>query len=283
MTTTERLWIAYCAALVAVALLAADGGEEGVRRVPFVLLHAAVALLQFVPVLLGQRRERAARVARAAIALVGLPAVFSSLCWVLPGLHSEPWHLVWYRLDLALFGCDVTAPLRAALPAATAVALQVVYACFYLVPIAAVVLSGLVRGRHAFDRALAAVVGGFLLSYLGYLWFPTLGPKDVLQADLSHANAVAEWLRVETDAAEANPWDCFPSGHTMMSLVGAFVVRRHAPRWFAPVLALALAIAFSTLALRYHWPVDVVAGAVLAFGWLRAIDRLHALDGAPAA
>lgn len=274
MTTTERLWIAYCAAVLAVALGAADGGESGVRRVPFVLVHVAIAVLQALPVRLARRSEHRARIARAAIATVGLPVVFSSLCWLLPGVHATPWQLDWYRLDLALFGHDLTAPLRAALPDAVATLLQCVYASFYAVPFAGVLLSGAVRGSRAFDEALMLVVGGFLLSYLGYLWFPTLGPKDVLPTPMAFANPLGEWLRVNIDAAEANPWDCFPSGHTMMSLVGALVVRRRAPRAFLPMLVVALAIAFSTLALRYHWPVDVVAGAALAFAWVRVGERL---------
>lgn len=279
MTTTERLWIAYCAAVVAVAIAAADGGEPEVRRVPFVLVHVAMALLQVLPVRLARRSESSARVARALLATIGLPVVFSSLCWLLPGVHPTACHLAFYRLDLALFGQDLTAPLRASLPEWVLTILQCVYASFYAVPFAAVVLSGRARGARAFDEALTLVTGGFLLSYLGYLWFPTLGPKDVLPTPMALSSPLGEWLRVRIDAAEANPWDCFPSGHTMLSLVGVLVVRRRAPRAFVPMLVVALAIAFSTLALRYHWPVDVVSGAALAAAWVRYGERTLGLDG----
>ncbi len=247
----------------------------------FVVLHVAIALMQFVPRWVQQAQgQAAARFLRSAMAIGFLPSVFSALCWILPNVHPEPYHLAWYRLDLLWCGSDATTGLRVSTPEWICLVLQLLYAAFYLLPIAAVLLTLRARGVAAFDRALAIVVGGFLLSYLGYLWFPTLAPKAVLPLDLQPSYALAGTVHQFLDDAEANPWDCFPSGHTMMSLCSALIVRRWAPRHFWLFALVASSIAISTLVLRYHWPIDVVVGVVAVPLWVRACDRLLDLDGA---
>lgn len=284
MTLVERLWLGYCAAVLAAALLGADGAVEGYRLGPFVLLHALAAGLQAAPAALERRRQPAvARAVRCALAIVLLPVVFSALCWILPGAHPEPYQLAFLRLDAALFGGEATVRLRDALPSGLRSALQLSYAAFYLLPIGAALAVGRRRGLLAFDRCVALLVGGFLFSYLGYLLVPTLGPKDVMPMAPAAGSAWADALHAALNDAEANPWNCFPSGHTMMSLVSMALVRRWAASalwWAAP---LAVSIVLSTMALRYHWPVDVVGGALLAWAWLRLGDRLLAQDDAPAA
>jgi membrane-associated phospholipid phosphatase len=201
--------------------------------------------------------------------------------WMLPHVHPEPFECTWYHLDLWLFGRDVTAPLFAAAETLW-LPLQLVYAAFYLLPIAAALLVLLDRGVAAFDRAVAILVGSFLVSYFLYLWFPTLAPKVVLPGQGSSGGAVFDFVRHSIDTLEANVWDCFPSGHTMLSLTSVLVVWRWARRWLPLVLAIALPLIASTVVLRYHWPVDVVAGALLCWPVARLCDVLLAGDGVDA-
>jgi membrane-associated phospholipid phosphatase len=55
----------------------------------------------------------------------------------------------------------------------------------------------------------------------------------------------------------------FPSGHATMSFACATVLAVLEPRAAPAFLALAAAIAYSRLYLGVHWPLDVLAGAVL--------------------
>lgn len=287
MATVERFWCTYCAAMVVVAVGCASALEPWRQLVPFVTLHAALAAVQAVPAVAARRgRARTARWLRAGIAVVGLPTVFSALALVLPAVHAAPWEIAWYRLEIALFGGDSTAELRRTLPAWAVLPLQVAYALFYLVPIAAALLVRRARGDAAFDRAVALLVGGFLVSYLGYLWWPTLAPRVVLPAGAhggADGGALAAAIGRSIDAAEANPFDCFPSGHTMLSVTSALLVRRWAPRALPWLLLVVVPLIASTMCLRYHWPIDVVAGAAFAWPVLRACDWLLDRDGMPAA
>jgi membrane-associated phospholipid phosphatase len=295
VTTLERIWLAYAAVAIAVALGADGGGGTGHRPLLFAALHLLLASVQFAIAAAARRWPPArVRVLRALASCAGLPLTFSSYAWLLPAVHPEPYEYCWLAADRALFGGDLSAAALAALPPVLLTALQLIYASFYLLPIAAGLLVARARGAAAFDRAMAILVGCFLASYLGYLLFPTLPPEDVLVAGGnlgshwvgSHllgsdgvAGAVHRWL----GAAEVNRWDCFPSGHTMLAVASAIVVWRWARAAVAPVLAMALPLIASTVCLRYHWPADVAAGALCAWPAVRTVDLLLARDGTPSA
>ena len=110
---------------------------------------------------------------------------------------------------------------------------------------------------YVWSCALAAAVG-----HLVFLLWPTEVPRP----ELSDAGLLYDWLR-QTD----RPRNAFPSMHVALSLLGAIVLwRRHCGwiGWWA--ILWAAAIIGSTLALRQHVVVDVVAGGGLGAGcwWL---------------
>ncbi len=282
VSTLERFWLAYCACAITAAVIAwPDTGSHCAMFRPgwFVALHLGFAALQVLPPWLQWRGSpHAARVLRAAVALVGVPAVFSAMCMALPHAHPEAFEITWMQFDHALFGVDPTAAMRLSQGEVALAALQVIYAGFYALPICACVLVLLQRGGPAFDQAVAVITGGFLLSYLLYLWFPTLGPKDVAPLPVPPGGVIFAGLHTMLHEAEANHWDCFPSGHTMMSLVGAAVASQHRCKGARWLWVFALAIVVSTLVLRYHWVADVLVGAALAALWLPASRLLLESD-----
>jgi membrane-associated phospholipid phosphatase len=90
-------------------------------------------------------------------------------------------------------------------------------------------------------------------------------------------------LRTWIDAGEANPWDCFPSGHTMLTITSLIILWRWNRRWFRWLLLPSLLLIVSTVVLRYHWSIDVLVGALLAWPCVWVGDRLADRDGWPAA
>lgn len=285
MSTLERIWLAYLGAVLAVALTADGGGSSQHRPGLFVLVHALLLAVQLLLAWLARRVPAPRlRIARALASCIGCPVTFSSLMWLLPAVQPEPWEFVWLDVDRALFGGDLGARLLAALPDWVVLLLQLIYLSFYLLPIGAGLLVAKVRGGAAFDRAMTILAGSFLASYLGYLLFPTLAPRIVLAAGGDvHGDGLAALLRHWVDVAEVNMYDCFPSGHTMLALTSSIVVWRWARRWLPLFLLVALPLIASTVCLRYHWPIDVVVGAALAWPAVRVCDLLLDRDGAPPA
>lgn len=282
--TSERIWITYLACIFAVALATPGAGSPGHDPTTCVLVHLGVLAVVLCSRWLAVHRSHdAPRLLRAALAVVGLPVVFSGLCWLLPGVHPEPYEFVFLAWDRAVFGTDL-GRLTGALPHLAVELLQIVYACFYLICAASALAAGKASGKAAFDRATLLLVGGFLTSYLGYLLVPTLAPKVVLAFEHEVAGAwLTPTLRAAIDRGEANPWDCFPSGHTMLTVTSLINLWRWNRRWFRWFLVPCLLLILSTVLLRYHWTIDVVAGALLAWPTARLCDRLADRDGWPPA
>ncbi|MBL8726784.1 MAG: phosphatase PAP2 family protein [Planctomycetes bacterium] len=281
--TVERVWYAYLAAVLVVAATATDGFVPSADRWAHLGVHVGVfAAVLGVHQVVRRRSAAAARWWRVALAIGGLPVVFSAMGWLLPAVHPEPYEFLWCTVDRAWFGGDVGVLVQRWFAPWMAEVLQLVYACFYAVPIVAGIGVLRRRGGAEFDRAVLALVGGFLASYLGYLLVPTLGPKVVLAFPTRIEGLWAcETVRAWIDAAEHNEWDCFPSGHTMLTVTSLLLLWRWNRRWFSWLLLPALLLIASTMLLRYHWAIDVVVGALLAWPCLRLCDWLADRDGWP--
>jgi membrane-associated phospholipid phosphatase len=66
------------------------------------------------------------------------------------------------------------------------------------------------------------------------------------------------------DSFEGITRDCFPSGHTELTVLVLYYARKFDRRIFWWLLPFGIGIVLSTVYLRYHYVIDVIAGAVLA-------------------
>lgn len=277
MSALERIWLGWLVAMVVVAVSTPGGGMAGHRPVAFLVVVVGLAGLQFVIAWAATRWSVAGvRVLRALVACVGTPIAFCSLGWLLPAVHPEPYEYLWRSWDQALFGIDPTVAVQALLSPWLVEVLQWSYAAFYVVPVGAGLAVAKVSGGQAFDRAMTILVGCFLASYAGYLLFPTLAPIWILD----HGGPVrGVWLAEEVHAAiltvEPNRHDGMPSGHTMLTVCSLILVWRWARRWLVPWLAIVVPLLAATICLRYHWTVDVLVGALVAWPAVRVCDLLY--------
>src|SRR5690606_13988283 len=76
--------------------------------------------------------------------------------------------------------------------------------------------------------------------------------------------ALAESVHGLLDTLEFNRFDCMPSGHTMLTLVTLALAWRYTPGLALVLTPLGVLLIAATVALRYHYVADVLAGAVLA-------------------
>ena len=270
MVVFDAVWIWYTATVAALAALCSMAPVAGGS-----LAFAGIHLLLLVVVLLlrrctARRSPWVERWTRGIFALMAMPVIFSSIGLVLPAIHPEPFEWTWLAADRALFGGDPTIALQGLLTPPLTELLQWVYAAFYLLPIAVVLVSAVRRDGRGFDRSLVTITFCFMFSYLGYLLWPTLPPFRFLEHTPLQGLWLGDALHSWIDQAELNHWDCFPSGHTMLSIVALILAWRHVRALFWPLLPIVALLVFSTVALRYHYVCDVLAGllAVVPGVWL---------------
>lgn len=244
-----------------------------------VALHACLLLVAwFLPT------DRAgSRAAWTVLVAVGLPIVFSAVGLVLPALHPQPYEWRCIAFDRWLFGCDPGVAVQAWLTPLAVEVLQWTYATFYFLPV--LLLLALLRGQRwrEYDATLCAVAVGFLISYLGYHLLPTLPPYRYLDHGGPLVGvAFAERIHALLDRLEANRFDCMPSGHTMLTLMTMVLALRYTPRLAWLLVPVGSVLVAATVALRYHYVVDVLAGALLAplaLGAARWLEQALAVRG----
>jgi membrane-associated phospholipid phosphatase len=170
-------------------------------------------------------------------------------------------------LDLKIWGANPTVWVERIYHPILTEFLQLIYTLF--VPIVLFVAWELWRRRRYEDfRRYAFLLSvGFLASYVGYLCVPARGPRFLLK-ELQHLPLQGLWLfqgmQSMLDTLESAHYDCFPSGHTELTILAWWGSRQLSNRWFAVYFAYTPCIIFATVYLRYHYTVDLLAGVATA-------------------
>jgi undecaprenyl-diphosphatase len=141
-----------------------------------------------------------------------------------------------------------------------------------------VILLVLLLNRRAWILALAALAGGLWYEVIVHLVNrPRPTPDQVLRIT-EHPGSTS-----------------FPSGHLIFITISAAILmlcigHRYLPRWARPigwavVVGIVIAVGLDRISAGVHWPSDVLAGILIATGWLSLIlsikwitDRAFASD-----
>jgi membrane-associated phospholipid phosphatase len=211
------------------------------------------------------------------------PLPFVASCYKVSALLIPPMRGVQLdeemaRIDRALWGADPTIWLERVHSPWLTEFLQIAYALF--VPAVLLVAVLLWRGRRLAEfRYYAFLISlGFLASYVGYVLAPVRGPRFLL-AHLQHIELrglwLFGWLQRTLDQLESAHYDCFPSGHTELTLLAWWSTRRISMKLFRGYTVYSILIVVATVYLRYHYTIDVFAGAALAFVLLAGAPHLY--------
>jgi len=215
--------------------------------------------------------------------------IFKELYFMIRPIHPVDYDGLLIEADRWLFGADPTVWMaQFAHPVPTEI-LQIAYWSYYLLFI---IVGVEIYRRHtlkSFDKAGFLIVYGFYLSYLGYFLLPAIGPRFTLH-DFSTIDQelpgllLAVPLRDFINAAESIPAgvpnpaemvqrDVFPSGHTQLSLICVYLAFHFKLRSRWVVTTFAGLLILGTVYLRYHYVVDVLAGAL--FFWFTVWSGHH--------
>ena len=135
---------------------------------------------------------------------------------------------------------------------------MIVYGSLYVFAVLLPLL--VVRQQELFRRAMQAYLMVMIVSYVGFLLYPTAAPRP---AEVLGAGFSAWSLRLAYSLDP--PHGCFPSLHVAYSCVSALTCYRvHRGVGAAAGLWAAL-IGVSTLYTKQHYVVDVLAGALAAY------------------
>lgn len=168
--------------------------------------------------------------------------------------------------------------------------LQLCYFSYYFLPIMLAV-EFFIRRRHDHteDRYVDnleilrfTMIYGLVVSYIGYFSLPGIGPRFTIHDFWSISTELpgvlltepirwfinyAENIRTGMTSAMAATVvtrDVFPSGHTELALLSIILGFRYKAKSRWVILFLGAGLIFSTIYLRYHYVIDLVAGALLA-------------------
>lgn len=159
--------------------------------------------------------------------------------------------------------------------------LQLAYFLFYFYPVI-IGLDFILQGKKKELYSYAGLIFfSFYLSYLMYFMIPAIGPRFYLHDFAKNSielpgiyfseimrgfiNAGGGILPGQSNPAEFVNADCFPSGHTMMTMITMIIAFRYNSRFKWIVAVLGSSLIFSTIYLRYHYVVDLFAGFFFCF------------------
>jgi membrane-associated phospholipid phosphatase len=192
------------------------------------------------------------------------------------------------HLDVRLFGSDPTRWLEPLLNPWTTAAHEICYSSYFFLPVLLAVIVLRQRRYGDFLSYAATIVGCFFTTYVGYYLVPAYGPRAYVpyEAPLPFG-PVARALYDAIDTLDYIKLNAFPSGHTAVSLVCLAILWREDRRLGRLCAPLVSGLILATLAHRYHYLIDVVAGALVAMLWvpfgMRLVLRFDGRGGAPGA
>ena len=207
--------------------------------------------------------------------------------------HYRDYDPLLIALDRLIFRVDPTQWMaRLAHPLMTEL-LQIAYSLFYVLFIAVGLELYRQKDPSQFSYLRFTVVYGFFISYLAYFALPAVGPRFTLH-DFSRIDSelpgllFAKPLRwfvnyfesikpgmPNSVALSKAQRDVFPSGHTMLTLVTIVLAYQYRLKIRPYVLWVGILLIIATVYLRYHYAVDLLAGAVLAVLCLLTSKKLY--------
>jgi len=214
-------------------------------------------------------RSAVVRGLRETVPFVTCILIYTNLHDTIGFVNPHDIHRYLAALDQALFGVQPCVWAERFITPARTEVMTFFYACFLWIAPSTPLLLLLLRRWREFREATLGIVLCFYVGYFLYILFPAAPPRLALVYEftrtvqgyphlLSNLSARAfELLPVDSRAA-------FPSLHAAVSLLSLLYAWRYLRPWFWILLPFAIGLWVSTIYLRHHYVVDLLAGFLLA-------------------
>jgi membrane-associated phospholipid phosphatase len=203
--------------------------------------------------------------------------IYQSLGDLIQYLHPDI-DPVLIRIDFFIFGVHPTVWIERWIVPWLTDLLSLAYASYYFLPIVLGVTLYLKNPRRDFELTIFVLLLGYYLSYIGYILFPAIGPRFTLvhlQTVPLEGSVITDFIRDTLNTWEHNKRDCMPSGHTQVAVMVLFLSYRYRRLLFYILLPIATGLILSTVYHRYHYVIDLFAGASLAVVCILIGPRLY--------
>lgn len=183
------------------------------------------------------------------------------------------------KMDIAIFGFEPTIWAQKIHHPILTDIMAVSYAMYFILPLVIMFFLSQENRRFEFRKMALALTFAFLLGFAGYVLFPASPPRYLIQnlfTDPVRLNGPLIFNRLQDmwDGFSVISCGAFPSLHVGISAVAllyAWQFRNYSRlyKWIWWLyIPLVTSLWFSTVYLRHHWFVDILAGlavAILAF------------------
>jgi len=200
-------------------------------------------------------------------AVIVVLTIFNSLGAIIAGIHATTFDARLIAVDHAIFGVHPTVWMERLISPTLSTLLTFAYTSYYLIPL---LLGGVLiaKGKvDEFEEVLFGILLCFYLSYVGYLLVPAIGPRftiNHLQTGDLQVFPFIKSIQDTLNGLEKNKTDAFPSGHTAISLMSLYYAwHEREIKLFAVLVPMVTGLIISTVYLRYHYVIDVIAGIAL--------------------
>ncbi len=289
MTAVDVVTLCFASLLVVLSGIFADTVDWEAVAVNVVVIFISVFGVNYIR---SRSSSKPVRILHAFYIMPVVVLVFKTVEKLSYAIHGRDYDDVLIAVDRFLFGTNPTQWLYQHMKLSTFSVefLQVVYFLYYILFIIITTELFFRRKNHEeggiHDNELEmyrfAVVYGFLLSYVGYLSLPAIGPRFTLHDFASLSKELpglwlTEPIRTVIDSGEnifrgmtsaesirVVTRDAFPSGHTDLTVVTIILGFRFRTKTRWAVLILGSGVIIATVFLRYHYVIDILVGTLLA-------------------
>lgn len=236
-------------------------GKGTVQRQFWTLLFLAVVIWAT------QTKRRAMFAIRDGAPFIGATLAYENLHDLVHFINPHDQDNLLIKIDYWIFGLHPIVWMERFISPTWVSILSFAYGLYYLFPPILALILYLQKDYKNFRNTMMGIIIGFYMGYFGYLLVPAVGPRYI-QADLFSVSLeggnLDKGFRDTLDILESTKRDCFPSLHTAISVIALLFAYKYKKIAFYIFLVPCILLVASTMYLRYHYVIDVIAGLVLA-------------------